>query len=1371
MLRFASLLTALLCCTMVIAQREIYSFSRLDIYNGLSHNQVNSILKDQSGFVWFGTMSGLNRYDSYSFKVFRNKTGDTSSINDNYIVGLFELPAGMMWVTTRSTIPNIYDPRTEKFSHNAAQYLGSLSLPQGTIRSIVKDRKNVFWFLYDSLGLYRHDPSANKTDRIEGIASQSVSDVQQDSKGNHWIVHSNGLIEMLDAASGKVRRRINELQNKLTIDFTYRLFIDNEDCLWLWTASEPNGVFHFCAGSSNLIHFNENNAASRINNNLITGIIQDARGLVWISTDHGGINVIDKQNNYAVKHLVSDVRNPKSLAQNSINVLYKDDAAIIWIGTYKQGINYLDENIVKFSHYRHIATEKNSLPFDDVNCFVEDKKGNLWIGANGGGLIYFDSRQQAFKQYLHNPADPNSISNNVIVSLHIDRDEKLWVGTYLGGLNCFDGRRFVHYRHNEADTNSIADDRVWEIFEDSKRNLWIGTLAGGLDLFDRQQGKFIHHKYIAGRSNNLVESNYISCILEDRRKNLWLGTANGIDVFDRATGKRIHYAYNGEGTLSNNNVIILLEDQKGRIWIGTREGLNVFDPTTKTFRSFYREHGLPDNIILGIVEDNRGDLWITTPNGLCNLVLNKSENFADLSFSVVNYDELNNLQGREFNESAAFKTRAGEIIVGGPFGFNLIEPWKITRSTSEPKIIFTDLQVLNKNIAAGEKVDNRVILAEALPSMDKIRLKYKENIFSIDFAVLDFSHGSGARYAYKLEGFNDDWVYIDGAQRRIAYTNLDPGSYVLKVKALNNNNTWSKEKTLEIIIDPPFWRTPLAFIIYALVIIAILLVARRITLERAHMRFEVKQQRREAERALALDRMKTKFFTNVSHEFRTPLSLIISPLDKIIKNTADPDQKKHLHLVHRNARRLLNLVNQLLDFRKMEVQEFKLYPVAGDIVRFIKEISYSFSDISEKKNISFDFHSNVDALEIYFDKDKVEKIMFNLLSNAYKYTYDNGKVWVNLDYTGDDTSEHFLCIEVGDTGIGIPADKQELIFERFFQSDLPESMANQGSGIGLAITKEFVKLHNGTIHVSSEPEKGTTFTVKLPARKINEELHLNQPIAAEAEQLNGEDEETRGKKKRILLVEDNEDFRFYLKDNLKLQYHVLEASNGKEGWEKARSLDPDLIVSDIMMPLMTGIELAQKIKADTLTAHIPIILLTAVGSPDVQLEGYQKGIADYITKPFTFEILASRIKNLLNQQRLLRKKFQKQVDINPAEITITPLDEQFMKQAMAVVEKNMSNSSFSVEEFSRDMFMSRVALYKKILSLTGKAPLEFIRTMRMKRAAQLLEKSGMSISEIAYEVGFNNPKTFSKYFKDEFHILPSQYLEAAHARQANARTA
>jgi signal transduction histidine kinase/DNA-binding response OmpR family regulator len=612
-----------------------------------------------------------------------------------------------------------------------------------------------------------------------------------------------------------------------------------------------------------------------------------------------------------------------------------------------------------------------------------------------------------------------------------------------------------------------------------------------------------------------------------------------------------------------------------------------------------------------------------------------------------------------------------------------------------------------------------------------------------------------------LEGFNSDWLYADGNQRRVTYTNLDPGHYTFKVKILNAGGVWSEEKTLKINIAPPFWRTPFAYILYTLVVFGILLLARKIMLDRVHMKFEMRQQRREAERAHAIEQLKTKFFTNVSHEFRTPLSLIISPLDKIIKNTNDEDQKKQLNLVHRNAKRLLNLVNQLLDFRKIEVQGLKLYPAIGDIVQFAQDISYSFTDIAEKKSIQFSFSSNVETLEIYFDKDKIEKILFNLLSNAFKYTHNNGTVCVRLIYTprSDEEEEGTLAIEVEDTGIGIPADKHEKIFERFFQTDVPESMVNQGTGIGLAITKEFVRLHNGVITVKSEPEKGTCFTVTLPAKKIHEvSVHSTTPVAIEeGDEIVFEESQSNGKKKTIVIVEDNEDLRFYLKENLRGQYHVEEATNGKEGWEKIKLINPDLIVGDVMMPLMDGIELAKKIKNDTITAHIPVILLTAMGSEEKQIEGFQAGVNDYITKPFTFEILASRIKNLLAQQKLLQKRFQKQIEVNPSEVTVTPVDEKFLKQALEVVEKFIDKPEFSVEDFSREMCMSRVALYKKILSLTGKAPLEFIRSIRLKRAAQLLEKSGMSVSEIAYEVGFNNPKNFTKYFKEEFKVLPSQY--------------
>jgi len=687
--------------------------------------------------------------------------------------------------------------------------------------------------------------------------------------------------------------------------------------------------------------------------------------------------------------------------------------------------------------------------------------------------------------------------------------------------------------------------------------------------------------------------------------------------------------------------------------------------------------------------------------------------------------------------------------------------------------VLTDLQIFNKTVGIGEKINGRVVLPRSISNTSLVTLRYNENILSIEFAALNFSNPEKIKYAYLLEGFNNDWLVTDGKMRKAIYTNLDPGTYTFRLKASNEDGKWSeKEINLKIKILPPFWRTPLAFILYALVIIGALWMARKIIVERTRMRFIVEHQRKEAGRVQALDAMKTKFFTNVSHEFRTPLSLILSPLDKLIKKSADAEQKKQLHLIERNAKRLLNLVNQLLDFRKMEVQKFSVQLSREDIIKFTKDIAYSFSDISEKKDIQLDFKSNVECLLTFFDKDKFEKILFNLLSNAFKYTHPKGKVTVEMVYADAKTTGSLnssITIRISDDGIGIPAEMQKKIFEPYFQQELPGNMHNNGTGIGLAITKEFVKLHEGIIYVESEPEKGTCFTVSLPIKTGNAIPPMVEPEdlapVAEKEGLLRMDLHENGnghsphhsKKNTILLVEDSEDFRFYLKDNLKHRYHVIEATDGKEGLEKVKNLHPDLVVSDIMMPVMNGIDLSKKIKANPDTSHIPIILLTALTKAETELEGFNAGINDYITKPFTFEILASRVRNLLHLQEQLRKKFQKLVEIDPGEITITPVDEEFMKRALESVEINIQNPDFSVEDLSRELFMSRVTLYKKLLLLTGKSPIEFIRIMRLKRAAQLLKKSQLSVSEIAYEVGFNDPKVFGRHFKKEFGMTPSQY--------------
>ncbi len=1346
-----------ICCFVTNAQNEQYVFSRLDALNGLSNNQVNTIRKDHNGFIWFGTMSGLNRYDGYTVKVFKNNPNDSTSLVDNYVNSIWECPDNKFWVISRAGV-SVYDPVKEKFNRDDQGYLRSLQLPTGTVNHVKKDSKNNYWFVYDSAGVYKvgHDKKVQRfvhDDNITtSISSNTVTNITEDDNGHLWLIHRNGILEILDGDAGKIIYRSTMLKQMLKGEYSYNMFIDKDRAVWIWT-TQPLGLFYVDTSDNSAV-YNESSAVCRLNNNLVNGVTQDDHGNIWVATDHGGINLINKRSN-SIKYLLNDPENAKSLGQNSINTLYRDNNGIIWIGTYKQGVSYFNENLIKFAHYKHKASDRNSLPYDDVNRFVEDKKGNLWIGTNGGGLIYFDRQLNKFYQYLHDPNNQNSLSSNVIVSLCIDHEEKLWIGTYLGGLNCFDGKKFIHYRHNPADPNSVAEDRIWEIMEDAKKNLWIGTLGKGVDKFDRKSGRFIHFQNVFN-PDALPQSDYIMAIQEDKKGNLWIGTSGGIEVFDFTTNKATHYNSSSQpNSLSNDNVLSIHEDNQGRMWVGTREGLNLYNDRDNNFRTFTKSDGLADNTVLTILEDNNNNLWITTPNGVSNLILKKDFTQENIIEDIKNYDEITNLQGKEFNENAALKTKKGELILGGPYGFNIIEASFLHKKQPKPKIVFTNFQVFNKDIAAGDMINGSVIINAAIAETNEITLRSKENFFSIEYASLDFSHGNGDKYAYMLEGFNKDWLTTDGKERKATYTNLDPGTYYFKVKAFNSEGVWTDEKQLKITVLPPFWKTPLAFTIYGLVIAGILFLARKITVERTRMKYEVVLQKKEADRMHALDTMKTKFFTNVSHEFRTPLSLILSPLDKVVKNTHDPNQKNQLQLIQRNAKRLLQLVNQLLDFRKMEVQQFILHPSVGDVVVFCKDISSSFSDIAEHKGISFTINSEVEKLEMYFDKDKLEKILFNLLSNAFKYTPNNGEVGITLSLTQNDR----FRIKVRDTGIGIPTDKQEKIFERFFQN-VPESMDNQGSGIGLAITREFVRLHNGEVSVESEPDKGTTFVVDIPVRTVDEAVKT--PSLAELPNVGSADSiilPPHDVKKRptILVVEDNEDFRFYLKDNLKQKYNVIEAADGKLGWQMVKEHLPDLVVSDIMMPFITGIELSKRIKNDPRTAQIPVVLLTAMNDEESQIEGYNIGINDYIPKPFTFEILETRIRNILVQQKQLIKNIQRQVEVNPTDTPVTSADEQFMTMISEAVERNISNADYSVEDLSRDLFMSRVAVYKKILALTRKTPIEFIRTMRMKRAAQLLSKSQMPVSQIAYEVGYNNPKIFSKYFKEEYKMSPSQY--------------
>jgi signal transduction histidine kinase/DNA-binding response OmpR family regulator len=858
---------------------------------------------------------------------------------------------------------------------------------------------------------------------------------------------------------------------------------------------------------------------------------------------------------------------------------------------------------------------------------------------------------------------------------------------------------------------------------------------------------------------------YIRDMVEDREGNVWIAThGGGIAVFSPALEKFTIYN-TGNSKLPIDKVQSLLEDRYGQIWAATLGGgLALFHKKTNDFTVYSEKDGLQNSSVFKVLEDQQGLIWVSTNKGISSLDASTKK--------INNYDYHNGIQRNSFMRGSGIKLSTGELFFGGLEGFNYFHPSALIKNNNVPAVVITDLRISNRSVAPSEDGP----IQEHISVADEINLDYKQN-FALDFVGLNYTAPEKNQYAYKLEGFDKDWNYV-GNVTSASYTNLDPGEYVFRIRASNNDGVWNNEgRSIKVHVHPPFWLTVYAYIFYALIPIGLVLYLRHRGIIRIKRKYALEQEklvaeqeRRETERIRELDALKIKFLTNLSHDFRTPISLILGPVDTLLGQQKDPPASVHLQMIKRNAKRLLNLVNQLLDFRKMEEHELKLNLSEGELISFLKETSDSFKDLSERKKIEFAFSNKIEKLYTLFDHDKLERILFNILSNAFKFTLEGGKIAVAVEAGEEVTDESitWVTLKVSDTGIGIPADKKEKIFELFFQNTTAAAILNQGTGIGLSITKEFVKMHGGTIDVDSKQGKGTTFSIHLPFTRLEaltqgKEI-MHEPIVAatetelEDEQIIQQEQQTEPEKTTVLLVEDNDDFRFYLKDNLRLHYKVLEAANGKEGWQKALAQHPQLIVSDINMPGMDGIELCKKIKADKRTGHIPVILLTALTGEEDQLRGLQTGANDYISKPFNFELLNARIKNLLALNNTFKKTYTKQIKALAPEIEIQSGDEILLQTIHQYLEDNLTNPQLSVEELSRHVGMSRSSLYNKLLEVTGQTPVEYIRSVKLDKAIILLQKSDMNIAQIAYSVGFSTPNYFAKSFKAKYNMLPSEYM-------------
>ncbi|MDD4516753.1 hybrid sensor histidine kinase/response regulator transcription factor [Massilibacteroides sp.] len=1334
------------------SRTDDYKFNRIDVETGLTNSEVLCIFKDRSGFMWFGTPSGLNRYDGYevvSYKQDLSTKEELSSNND--IWQIQEDINGRLWLNTRLGY-TVYDPAQECFIDSPStlfkQYAGTEDF-----WSVYIDEGKNFWFVtWDDIRLYDSRTGNLKIFEqglSDGLSRGLIAAIKQ-GKNRYWFLLDNGMLECMDAQTHKVISRDSTIlklsENAIKDQRDMNLFIDSSGDVWVYGVGSHLGVAYYNTSRSTWqVYSTFASPSYRLTSDIIMAIQEDNKGNIWIGTDHGGVNLINKKTG-KISYILNDENDPLSLAQNTIKSLYKDDTGIMWLGTYKKGVCYYHESIYKFKSF----ISSSQIPYKDINCFHETADGNIWIGTNGGGLLFFDRKKGKYTLYKHDPEKADSPSGNVIVSIEEDQAGRLWIGYYLDGLDCFDGNTFTNYNYSPEDPDGLTDNNAWVLKCDKNGDMWIGTLRGGVFVLNVNTGKILKHFETNGSVYSLVER---------RSGGMFIGAQSGLYLYNPEKDKLELYEQEifTEVQLSRNDINNMCEDSRGLLWIGTRNGLFVYNPYTREVLSYTEDNGLSADLVQSILEDSDSNMWIATNRGLTCIKVTTNVNTPGYFFKLTNYDSSEGLQGEQFNYNAAYMTSKSELIFGGTSGFNLFIPSQINYNNNSPKVVITDFQIYNKSIKPNKKYHGRILLKNSISVTDKIKLEYSDNYISLTFAALDYCMPNKSRYYYKLEGFNNEWLEADRNSRKATYTNLSPGTYLFNLKAVNNDGIESIDPIkLKIVVSPPFWNTIGAWSLYLLLLIALILWYRKRMTIKAEKKLAYAQEKLKVDQQLEMDEMKLRFFTNISHEFRTPLTLILTPLEELQKKEKDTEKKGLLDVIDRNARGLLRLVNQLLDFRKLDNNAHKLQKSHGDVIQFLKEQATLFNEAMRKKQISFTCNSEVSSLLMWFDADKLGKIMVNLLSNAYKFTPEGGHVSINIEIKDDET----LVVTVSDDGIGIPETDLEKIFERFYQVTSKEDINNQGSGIGLHIVKEYVELHGGKVQAKRLQDKGSCFEFILPITAESPENMESETIEDgeyNHEQINQEPP-IGDELPKLLIVEDNTELSSFLADQMKNEYTILQASDGVEGQEIAFAEIPDMILSDVMMPRMDGVKLCQTLKADIRTSHIPFILLTAKSGEESKLEGLTAGAEDYITKPFNLDILKVKIRNIIEVRRNNQQVFKQQVKIEPSKIAVSSLDEKLIHKALEYTEKHLSDPDYSVEELSRELGMSRVHLYKKLSSLTGKTPIEFIRIIRLKRAAQLLEESQLTVSEIAYEVGFNNPKYFRKYFKDEFGVLPSQYV-------------
>ena len=1340
------------------SQTGIFYSTDKDISNSL----INYIYQDKRNYLWIATEDGLNKFDGIKFTVYKNKPNDTLSLKNNYVRCLFE------------------------------------------------DSKNRFWVGCIN-GLQQFDRKANTFEEIKIFSSANkriyphILAIIEAKDGSIWISTSGEGILKMSANNDKIFRVEATLNSKLPTPFLTFIFQDSSEKFWIGTANY--GLYLYDASTEQMHAFSIQN--KRIGNNEISAITEDKDKNIFVATLSGGLYIFDREN-FSFSP-IKDAAGNESLPIKSL--FFDNRQNSLLVGTDGQGVRKLNDKTHQLENI-----EINSSPFDfsktKVHSILRDKAGNLWFGLFQKGVFLVRNNPYQFNYIGHKSFDQNLIGSSCVSSIYKDKNNTLWVGTDNDGLYRLEnnGKKNIHYTNTHkkgsvpVTVSSIAEldnGEIWLgsfsqglaflnkntgnctyfneiplhvqssnpaikvncIIKDNLNNLWIGTHGEGLYVFNP-----ISRTYIKHYGSNTISNEWICSLFMDKDKRIWVGTYKGYSVIDT---KNLHIQNNVASKLSNAVIYTITQDKKGNMWIGTTEGLYMLNGVNQTLLKKYTvEDGLPSNVICGIIEDEQNNLWISTHNGLSKY--NVKENI------FINYYNSDGLQGNEFSRGAFYKKNSDEIYFGGISGITFFNPSQIKEKREELQLYLIALNIGDKTVFYNTKKGKNE-LPRFISDVDTIYLDYRDNIFNLEFSTFDYGIPEQISYRYQLQGLNNnEWIHTEPGVNKIHFTNVNYGKYRLKIAA-SVHDTSSPIKELTLIISPPWYLSWQAITVYILLFLLIIAGVIKYIYDRIKYRNELVRQQHIEE----INEAKLQYFTNISHDIRTPMSLIISPLEKLMVSENDSQKKYIYQIMYRNANRILRLINQMMDMRKIEKGQMVMKFRETDMVGFIEDLMKTFEFMAQKRHIDFQFLHDEPHLNAWIDIDNFDKVMMNVLSNAFKFTPDNGIIIVSLksvhnSQKGEFYAKDYLEIIISDSGVGINENDAEKIFDRFYQSENNYTGKNVGTGIGLHLSRSIMRLMHGTISAQNKKDKtGAEFIIRLPLGKEHLSSKEIEPLKISTEAtdvqryeeqsplFSDEPETLKGRKikpktkYRVLIVEDDDEIRNYLKNELSAYFRVEEKNNGKEAWKVIQDNHPDLVISDIMMPEMDGITLCKKIKSNVDVKHIPVILLTAKSTDSDKAEGLDVGADAYVVKPFNINLLIKQSLNLIENRNRVEIKPLKEKEIKDL-LSPKPLpssDQVLLEKVVRLINENISNPNLNVDFLSKNIGVSRVQLYRKLKELSDQSPSDFIKTIRIKQAAELLANQKVQISEVAYAVGFSNLSHFSNSFKEFYGISPTEYIE------------